>query len=258
MGSGESKTNITKALNEMAEAGPEQMMMAFNVPAGGLQVWKHRDPAKAAAGQLSLYKALDAGTFFQNLYLKEKPEVKLDVASHRGFKLNSVRMEWDFDKMAEKTPGGKDAVEAMKKLMGEGTTTWFGTDGKVLVLVTGKDLAQAQHELDQYLDGAAAAGAQKPFEESRKQLPAEPTCVGLIDMPAYVASISEFLGSVLQAQGLGGKMQKLHADKGKSYLGVAVTLVPEHGSFDMWLPVTTVQEIRRMLEPVLPKAAGIQ
>ena len=35
-----------------------------------------------------------------------------------------------------------------------------------------------------------------------------------------------------------------------SYIGGAVTLKPEYGSFDLFLPVTAVQEIRKTVMPL--------
>jgi hypothetical protein len=36
-----------------------------------------------------------------------------------------------------------------------------------------------------------------------------------------------------------------------SYIGLAVTLQPEHGAIDLYLPAVAVQEIRKVLLPLL-------
>ena len=41
-----------------------------------------------------------------------------------------------------------------------------------------------------------------------------------------------------------------------SYLGTAFTLQRERGSFEMWLPASTVVELRRMAEPALKALGG--
>ena len=55
--------------------------------------------------------------------------------------------------MMENSPGGKQMADAMKKMMGEGVNSWFGSDGKVYVQVTAKDWEAARRQLDEYLDG---------------------------------------------------------------------------------------------------------
>jgi hypothetical protein len=37
----------------------------------------------------------------------------------------------------------------------------------------------------------------------------------------------------------------------RSYLGTAITLKPEYASFDLFLPVAGVQEIRKVIMPLL-------
>src|SRR5262249_45733780 len=133
---------LKDAMEQLAEASPQALLMTQNMPAfsvQGLTVQSYRDPVKAAEASLKLFQAMKSGGNFQSAPLKDKPEVKASAQTHRGFKLHYVRMTWDLEKMAEKTPGGKDMVDAIKKLIGEGIQSWFGTDGNVVVTVTAKD-----------------------------------------------------------------------------------------------------------------------
>jgi hypothetical protein len=237
-----------EAKEELSQASPKSVLMAFNLSQDTLQVWHYQDPAKAAAAQLKIWQALTAGGRFQNAVLKEKPDIKVDAENHAGFKLNSVSVKWDLEKMAENNPAGPNVAEAMKKMMGEGLRLWFGTNGQVLIQVTAANWDAARQHLDEYLEGKDQVGNVAPFQETWKRLPGAATVVALIDGPLYVQKLAEFIGPVAQ-----GKLNvpPLQAARGKAYFGTSITLAPERGSLDFWLPATAVVEIRKTLQPVL-------
>jgi hypothetical protein len=240
---------LQEALDEIASAEPRSTTVNFDIPpTEGMQVWDCKDPGKMAQGQLRLIQSLEEGGTYANAILKEKPKIKPDAENHRGFKLTSVSLVWDLEKMMEKSPGGKQMAEAMKKMMGEGGNAWFGSDGKNYVQVTAKNWESARRQLDEYLDGTNAISQNKAFQDTWKQLPAETTIVGLIDLPQYVAVIADFVGPVLQSQGLPINIPQLKASKGKTYLGMALVLQPTRGSVEIWFPGTAVNEIFKMVQ----------
>jgi hypothetical protein len=238
---------LQEALDEMASAEPRSILVNFNIPIEGMQVWECKDPGKVVQGQLRLLQSLEEGGSYANAILKDKPKIKPDAENHRGFKLTSVSMIWDIEKMTEK-PGVKQMAEVMKKMMGEGVNSWFGSDGKIYVQVNAKNWEGARRQLDEYLDGTNAISQNKAFQESWKQLPAETTMVSLMDLPQYVAVIADFVGPALQGQGLPFNIPHLKASKGKSYLGVALVLQPTRGAIDIWFPGTAVNEIFKMVQ----------
>jgi hypothetical protein len=243
-----SAKGLQEALDEMASAEPRSIIANFDIPVEGLQVWDCKDPGKMAQGLLRLNQSLEEGGSYANAILKDKPKIKPDAENHRGFKLTSVSMVWDLEKMMEKAPGGKQMAEAMKKMMGEGVNSWFGSDGKIYVQVTAKNWESARRQLDEYLDGTNAIGQNKAFQETWKQLPAETTVVTLMDLPQYVAVIADFVGPALQGQGLPFNIPQLKASKGKTYLGMALVLQPTRGSVEIWFPGTAVNEIFKMVQ----------
>src|SRR5262249_34142479 len=175
-----------------------------------------------------------------------------DAETFRNFKLNHYSWTYDFEKMAEKVPqGGKEMVEAMKTMMGDGVKSWAGTDGKVFVQIIAKDWASAQRMLEDYLDGKNTVGSQQPFQDARKHLPAQASMVVLMDGPQYTQMMGEFMGPIMKAQGLPFNLPALKAPKGKSFFGMALGMQPEQGSVDFWIPVTAVTEIRKMVEPLI-------
>lgn len=254
MGASEnSAKGLAEAQDELSQATPRTLLTDFNLPPPeGLQIWHYQDAKKAAEALRKVYQSLDAGSHFQGAILKDKPVVKADAEENQGFRLTSVRLTYDIDKMVEAMPQqAKGMAEAVKKMAGEGINLWLGTDGKVLVQVTAKDWGAAKKQLDAYLGGRDLAGGSKPFEQTLKRLPERTTLLGVVDLPRYVQFMAEFMGPMLKAQGMPFDIPRLKADAGKSYLGAAVTLQPQRASLDIWLPTSAVVEIRRMLEPAL-------
>ena len=57
-------------------------------------------------------------------------------------------MKWDFEKQFANLPAGaQQMAEAMKKLTGEGVTTWFGALDGAVVSVQAKDWKSAEKVL---------------------------------------------------------------------------------------------------------------
>jgi hypothetical protein len=255
-GEGDENKAVAEALKKMEEAGAETMVMDFNLPARGLAVWTYKDPVKAVQAQLRLYESMDAGGSVGSAILKDKPKVKADAETHRGFKLASVSLTWDAEKMADKAGGVPQVAELMKKAVGDGLNSWFGTDGKAYVQVMADNWEAARRQLDDYLDGKSTVAGQQLFADARKRLPAEATLIGLVDGPLYVQKASELIFPVLKGQGLPVNLPPMKASAGKGYIGLAVTLQPERGSLNLWLPVSVVKEIRKMVQPALE--GGVQ
>ncbi len=253
-GQGENRKQGEAALEELIAAGPTGAFSAANLPPAGINVQTCKDPAKAAAAQLKLMRSLSEGGTFQNAYLKGKPEIKENAQDYKGYKLHSARMTWDLDKFAEMIPGGGEAAKgAIKKLMGEGLTIWFGTDGKQMVSLSAQDWDAAKKLLDAYASGQDKVGQTQAFQATRRQLPADATMLFMADAGKLTYVMGDYMLSLFKAMpglpfNLPEGMKPVKTDT--SYLGGAVTLRPEHGSFDFFLPVTGVQAMRKVIQPL--------
>jgi hypothetical protein len=249
---------LKEALDDLAAAKPRLRLDATSIPLKALQVWTFDDPAKAVAAQLKLYRALEAGDTAQIAPIKD-PKIKEKAEKYGDFTLHSFSATWDFEKMAEALEDAGPAAEMqkkmpalMKKWFGPDLHAWFGTDGKSVMLVMAKNFKEAQSILDQYTKGQKTIGEEAAFKEARKQLPKEATYLTLVDVPAY----SKMMVDVFQAM-MPIPIPLAAPAKGKaSYLGVAVTVKPERGSFDLWIPGTTAQEIYKMVEPIIKMFGG--
>jgi hypothetical protein len=242
---------VEDLLTQLAAADPKQMIGDYDVPASGLSVWQYKDPGKVSEAYLKFFQALAKGETYGNMPLKEKPEVTASAQAHRDFKLHRVGMQWDFAKLARRDPqGGEEMAQAMKSIMGEETNVWFGSDGKTFVQVTAKEWDAAKKHLDSYLEKTDPVAKKPGFIEAFKQLPSPATMVMLVDGPQYLQAMLYFFGVMVKDQPVPFKVPPYKGPEGVIYVGMAVTLQPELGSFDMWIPAALVGEIRKIVEPI--------
>lgn len=242
---------IATGLKDLARAEPGARVDAASVPPRGLQIWQFQDPKKAVAAQLKMVKAIEKGGTYQTGVVIDKPDVKEDAEKYGDFTFNSVTVRWDIEKMAEQATGGqelpeevkKGITESMKSLLGDKTNVWVGTDGKVVVQVTAKDWAAAEELLDRYFKDGKGVGTVAAFREVRKELPAGTTMLAIVDAVQYLGIIADFAkplvgGFIPLPPGFPAKPEK----ETPSYVGVAVSLGAERGSFDLVISASAVRE----------------
>jgi len=254
-GEGEGKEKAEDALKQLINAGPTGSYGAANIPASGVQMQTFDDPNKAVASLLKLFRAIGEGGTFQNAYLKGKPEIKEDAQEYKGYKLHQVSLTWDLDKFADSIPGGGDAAKAaIRRLLGEGLKIWFGTDGKRVVTVTAKDWGTAEKRLDAYLSGSEKLSAQPAYLATRKELPQDTTMLMLADAGPFITKMGDYMLAILKAMpqqlpvNLPEQIKPVKTQT--SYLGFAVTLRPQTARFDMFVPVTGIREMQKVLSPL--------
>jgi len=243
-------------LEELAKAGPGIRMDSYSLPLSGLQVSQYDDPAKAVEAQIKLFKAMYSGDV-KSSGLKEKPVIKMKAEKYGDMGLHSVQLVWDFDKMAEPVAaksgeeGKKQFIAAMKGLLGEKMTCWFGTDGKSVIQVMAADWPAARKLLDQYTKGTKPIGEVKAFTDVRKEMPARASFLGLIDTVQMFGTMAELFKPML-GPNVPANWPKM-PDKGtRSFLGLAVTLQPQRGSFDLFISAAAAREFyKAFVQPAL-------
>ena len=246
-------TTAIEKLTELQSASGADMLTMSGPDFASLIATAFKDPGKVADARLAVFQALDEGAKYSNLVLKTKPKVTKDAQKHAGFTLHEAAVEIDFEASA-KTPDPAQreaAIEAMKKFMPEKQTLWFGSDGKRLVQVTGKDWDTAKKLLDEFTSPKAKTSDDKAFSVTRKQLPAEANYLLLSDAGSLLSQLAEY------ASGLGGaipgapgadlpKFGKVKGDP--AYLGVAVSAKKQWLRFDLFVPVAALKTVMKAVE----------
>ena len=221
----------------------------------GLEVTPSKDAAKVVAARIRLMRTLTADSSFASVPLKSKPEVKDDAEKVGELSFASVKLAFDLDKAVE--AAGPDVKELTKKSLmktvGEGTTRWIGTDGKLVYEVTAKDWKEAKALIEGYVGGKSAVEKEEAYKLTRKSLPAEASMLVLFDAVKTAQAIADLFRD--QLGGIPGaplQIPELKAPPGKpAYVGLAVVLKAEYGSLDLFVPTAAVQQIRRLLAPVI-------
>jgi hypothetical protein len=254
---------MAEAFDEWSKSAPFESIGAFRYPVSGVQVQKSAEPEKALAASIKMLKAMGAEGGFQNVYFKEKPVIKEKAEKYKDIDFTSIHMVFDLEKAMAAGSGGKEMpeamkkqmAEAMKKLMGESLNSWIGTDGKAVVQVMAKDWESAEKLLDQYFKGADTVGDEKAFAAVRKELPAEATFLMQIDAVQYAAVMLDFIKPIIEASGAPLPAKFPTPVKGTpGYLGVAVTLAPDRGGFDLFVSSDAVKQIYQgYISPLLPQ-----
>jgi hypothetical protein len=253
--------DLRKACQAFVDAGPRLRVDASGFPWQGVQVWTCDDPAKAAAAQLKVFEAMKQGHSLMGIPLKEKPKVKAVVQKHGGFELHQAKLVWDPEEVARRMgipAGQQDFLDFVKSWVGEEMNVFFGTDGKRLVVATGKDWDVAKGHLDRYLRGERPLAEQQAFKEVRKGLPAEATTLILGDVPLCTATFYDALkpAFVKNGQPLTDGFQVAIGQGKPNYAGLAMTVRPRRLSMDFFMPVPTANEIYRLYFEKLVKGGG--
>jgi hypothetical protein len=252
----DAKQVIEKAMEELSDAGLEESFSTSNFPAATMEISTFKNPEKAVGATLKMMKALTKTGTFEDVPLKGKPEVKESAETLGKFKFHSIKLAFDIEKaLAELPDGVKEATKTsmLRMLGGETINVWFGTDGKSVVQLTAADWKTAKAILEQYTDGSKSVSKDEGFQLTRKNLPPEATLVSMFDGAQLVFMIIDMVKDIAQAvPGFPGALPDLKPVQGKpAYLGFALSLKPEHASVDMFFPGTAVQQIRKLLAPVI-------
>ena len=233
---------VTSADGEtVTVAGPEQ---------SSLTATAYADPGKVTAARLKVMKMLTGGASYSNIVLKENPVVKENDQKHAGFTLTAASIEVDYQasvKNAKDEAAKEAAVEAMKKMVPEKQTVWFGTDGKRYVQVTAQNWATAKGLLDGFAAPKAKAGDDAAFALTRKQLPDEAGFLALYDTAGLLNTLADYAGSVAGAIPVPGvevpKVGKITGDP--AYIGVGFTAKPQSARLDLFVPTGAMKVMRK-------------
>lgn len=222
---------------------------------GGIEVVESKDAGKMMAAQIKLMKTLTGKSVLSNVNLKNKPEIQEKALKVGDFEFTKIVTKFDFDKAVEGFPEEirESAKSSMRRAMnGEELTNWFAVVGDKYLTITAKEPKEAKELVEKYLNKASSVAKDEAVQTTRQQLPSDANWMILLDgaKTAYsiFGTLKESIGAV---PGLPVALPELKAPNGKpAYFGVALTLKPEHGSIDIFVPSKAILEIRNFLGPI--------
>jgi hypothetical protein len=254
---GDESKEVAAVLEELAKAGPIDRLDGYTFPMSGLSIYHYDDTAKAVAAQVKLFKAM-AESDPKSVGLREKPVLKMDAQTYGDFKLHSVQLRLDFEKMAEPVAQRgddtkKQYIEAMKQILGDKMTLWFGTDGKTVVQVSAANWEAAQKLLDQYSKGGGTIGEVKAFGDVRKEMPARTSFLSLIDaVHMFGVMLDAFRPFIPGGQLPPGWPNMPAKGAATGFVGLSVTLQPSRGSLDLFITAAAAQDFyKAVVKPLV-------
>jgi hypothetical protein len=257
---GDTKKAITGVLREVGSVDPGITLSAGKVfSPEGMEVIESKDAARIVSGRLRVAKALTQEAMFAHIPLREKPAVQENAEKVGGFTLHAIKVKLDFEKaVADLDDAAKEAARnSLKKVLGgDELGVWIGSDGKVALQVIARDWSAAKRQAEAYLDENQSLDKNAAYQAVRKQLPAEPTMLIVLDAAQTVYSV---FGMARDSTGAIPGLPFNLPEDGKQpagkplYVGMALVLKPEHGCFEVFVPAAAVGRIQKLLEPLLDK-----
>jgi hypothetical protein len=220
-----------------------------------LETIASKDAAKIVAARLGMIKALTKEGSFAGVPLKAKPGIAENAETVGGFTLHRAQFSFDFEKaVAELPEEQREAAKASARrtMGGDESTVWIGTDGKTVLQLAARTWAEAKPLADAYLSGTTRLGQDDAFVATRKQLPAEATMLVFLDTAQTVNSLHGIFQGAVVVPGLPKALPDAKTPGGKpAYIGIALVLKPGHGGFDVFVPASAADPIRKVVEPLL-------
>lgn len=248
---GDAKKALETALEQLAAAGGKAAFNSSSYPLSGITFQAFAQPAKALTATINMLTAFGEGSGYMGAMLKGKPEIVSDAQTFKDIKFTSVAMTWDLDKMAEMVPGAGDAMKAYyQKIMGDGVKMWIGADDKRLIQVVAKDWEAAKGKLEQFIAGDKPVSGMPAFQATRKQLPERSSMLAFVDAGPFAGIMVESIAIGLKSVpglpfNLPDNVKPVKTDP--AFIGMAVSLEPQRGSLELILPVTAIQEMRKVV-----------
>jgi hypothetical protein len=262
------KAKLEKAAEALQAAGQiDTVSFADLAPISGITMNSYENGEAAFAAQMQMYNCLTETSSFGSTPLKSKPAIKENAEKVGALSFTSVKMKFDFDKAIADQNIPEEAKESMKavlnKLMGgDGMSMWLARDDKSVLQVTAKDWESAKKQVESYLSLKAGSakksdtvGDSAAYKLTRNSLPKDVTFLTLIESNSLLNSIYGYVKEIPKmipgADALQIPELKIDKNAPKSFFGLSVTLKPEHGGFDLFVPSQTIKTVADVVKPLM-------
>jgi hypothetical protein len=239
---------LKEAMNQQKAAGPREAAVANLAGAKGLRTTKvmtFADPRKAAGAIAAMIQALGSN---KSGFVKD---VKIEkVQPYKGFDLAQAKVTIDKAKLEKSRPGGA-GESPLGAMIPDSTTTWFGTDGKLVVSITAPSWDEAKAQIDVVSSGQGGLGQSAGYKALRGQFPDKAGALFLMNSQGLVSQVS----SRLSASAAGGPKPAANG-KAPAFLGGAVTPSAAGYQFKLAVPSAVGPVLQEGLGPALQGAQG--
>ena len=260
-GGGAASPDQDKALKLAREAGPKELTAAATFGKGGSQsigLSTYDDPKKAVEATVAGIAAMKANKASLPDMIKDIT-VTRDAESYKGFTFAKTSIVYDKEKLKamspKDAPAGGPNPEALQALMGDGVTSWVGTDGKSVLQVNAPDWKQAKARIDAVLAGGSASLAQAAnYQAIRAALPKQVGTLVLINAQALITQGLATFAAVMPDSPV-AKAQ-LTLPPAPAFFGGSVTPVAKGFQFQFLLPSAVGPVVEQAVGPIVQGLQG--
>jgi hypothetical protein len=257
------KAGETKAFNDalatQRAAGITEFAAAAG--AGGMNITKvviAKEPAKLVNGITDMYRSLTATAARGPTNFTKSQAFDPQFTQFKGFKLIHVTVNVDIAKIAKLQPPaqGRNQNEHIARIAegrgGDTSHTWYGTDGKVVVVVAAKNFDAAKTQLDALLGPQPVFGATAGYKAARARLPEVVAGLYLISGNGGARSLTNYFTATM-----GKEAPKLPPDLPKvdDYISASATPSGNTMYFEAIVPSTLGPVIDKGIVPLVKAAA---
>ncbi|WP_169975182.1 hypothetical protein [Tautonia rosea] len=208
--------------------------------------------------------------------------IETEAQKHEGYTFDKITATYDFDaftqEVEEQTEGVKnqvqqnidneninqnidlalsdrpidreEAVAALRRIVGQSTTLWVGTDGSKALSVLAENWEDAQSQIDAYLANDQGIGETESFQKVRAELPDRVRSLTMVDVQT---GFRQILGELRQATEEKNLRAPKQTPERPTMIGMAVVAEPDGLRFKSFMPSEVGPVIEKGIVPLVEK-----
>ncbi|QDV33236.1 hypothetical protein [Tautonia plasticadhaerens] len=170
-------------------------------------------------------------------------------------KLQPEAAEGQQGEQQQKPIDREEAVEVLRKVVGESTTVWVGSNGEQVVNLLAANWEDAQKQLDAYLADDQGIGQTESFKKVRAQLPDRVRSLYMVDMQTGTRQV---LAEARQATGDQDLRAGQEMPEQPAMVGLAVVAEPDGLRFTGFVPSEVGPVIEKGIVPLVEQQLNQQ
>jgi len=249
---GKPSPEMARAMAASIKAGPKETAGAVSFGKGGMRqvnLSTFTDPKQAAEATEAMARAMKQNKSGLPDIIKDI-DVQPAAQKYKGFSFTRTKVTFDKEKLAAMAPPNAPAAGGMSAMLGEGSTTWSGTDGKVFLSVVAPDWEKARGQIDAVLGGGKGTlGPVAGYQTIRKLLPRQVGSLFLISAQGLLKQgLAQF--AAMAPDGPAGKVE-LKLPDAPALFGGALTPTPRGYQFRFVVPSSVGPVIEQGVGPIM-------
>ncbi|MEW4567782.1 hypothetical protein AB1L88_07935 [Tautonia sp. JC769] len=190
-------------------------------------------------------------TYDFEAFTKEVEEQTEEVKNQVQEKIENENVNQNIDEALENPPIDRaEAVVALRRIVGESTTLWVGTDGSKALSVLAENWDDAQSQIDSYLANDQGIGETESYQKVRAELPDRVRALSMVDVQT---GFRQVLGELRQATEEDDLRAPEQTPEEPTMVGLAVVAEPDGLRFKSFVPSEVGPVIEKGVVPLIER-----